>query len=331
MKRTCRRFLPFACAFVAISSVAWSLSAGAQTYPSKPITMNVPFAAGGSTDVIGRILAERMKVTLGQTVIVENVTGAGGTIGVGRAAHAAPDGYTISLGQNGSHVITGATYGNLSYNLLTDFEPVSLLVISPFVITATKTTPANNLKELIAYLKANPGRTVGNAGMGSITHVAGMVFQNMTGTDLQFVPYRGTGPGMQDLVAGQINMMIGDSITGMPSVRAGMLKIYGVASDTRLPSAPDVPTVDEAGLPGYHISLWHGLWVPKGTPKPIIAKLQEAVIDALADPGTKAKLAQAGQEIFPRERQNPDALHALQKSDIEKWWPIIKASNFKVE
>lgn len=303
----------------------------AQTYPSKPITMIVPFAAGGSTDVIGRILAERMRVSLGQTIIVENATGAGGTIGVSRAVRAAPDGYTLSLGQNGSHVITGATYANLPYNLITDFEPVSLLVISPFVITTTKAVPANNLKELIAYLKANPGKTVGNAGMGSITHVAGLVFQSVTGTQLQFVPYRGTGPAMQDLVAGQIDMMVGDPITAMPQVRAGLLKIYGVASDVRLPSAPEVPTVDEAGLPGYHISLWHGLWVPKGTPKLVIKRLHEAVLDALADPATQAKLAQAGQEIFPRDQQTPEALAALQKSDIEKWWPIIKASGFKVE
>jgi tripartite-type tricarboxylate transporter receptor subunit TctC len=308
-----------------------SQAALAQTYPSKPITMNVPFAAGGSTDVIGRILAERMKITLGQPVIVENVTGAGGTIGVTRAVRAAPDGYTISLGQNGSHVITGATYGNLSYDLVTDFEPVSLLVISPFVITSKKDLPATDLKGLIAYLKANPGRTVGNAGMGSITHVAGLVFQSVTETKLQFVPYRGTGPAMQDLVAGQIDMMIGDPITGMPQVRAGLLKIYGVASDTRLPSAPDVPTVDEAGLPNYHISLWHGLWVPKGTPQPVIAKLHEAVLDALADPATRAKLAQAGQEVFPRERLTPEALRNLQKVEIEKWWPIIRASGFKVE
>jgi tripartite-type tricarboxylate transporter receptor subunit TctC len=308
-----------------------SQGASAQTYPSRPITINVPFAAGGSTDVIGRILAERMKVSLGQTVIVENVTGAGGTIGVTRAVRAAPDGYTLSLGQNGSHVITGATSGNLTYDLLVDFEPISLLAISPFVITATKAVPAGNLKELITYLKANPGRTVGNAGMGSITHVAGLVFQNVTETRLQFVPYRGTGPAMQDLVAGQIDMMIGDPITGMPHVRAGLLKIYGVAAGQRLPNAPEVPTVDEAGLPGYHISLWHGLWVPKGTPRPIIARLNEAVVDALADPPTRAKLAQAGQEIFPREQQTPEALRTLQKAEIGKWWPIIRASGFKVE
>ena len=246
---------------------------------------------------------------------------------------AAPDGYTISLGQNGSHVITGATYNNLSYDLLTDFEPVSLLVISPFVIAANKKVPANDLKELIGWLKANPGKvTIGNAGQGSITHVAGLVFQNATGTKLQSVPYRGTGPAMQDLVAGQIDMMISDPITAMPQARGGTVKIYGVASGTRQQlSAPEVPTVDEAGLPGFHISLWHGFWVPKGTPKPIISRLNAAAIDALADPATRAKLAEPGQEIFPREQQTPEALRALQKAEIEKWWPIIKAGNIKVE
>jgi tripartite-type tricarboxylate transporter receptor subunit TctC len=322
MRLARRRFLHLTAAAAALPAL--SRPAFAQAYPSKPITIVVPFAAGGSTDVIGRIMAERMRVTLGQTLIVENATGAGGTIGVARAVRAAPDGYTISLGQNGSHVITGATYNNLSYDLLNDFEPVSLLVISPFVIVAKKTVPPNDLKGLIAWLKENPDKvTIGNAGQGSITHVAGLVFQNATGTRLQSVPYRGTGPAMQDLVAGQI--------TALPQARAGTIKIYGVASDTRLPSAPDVPTVDEAGLPGYHISLWHGFWVPRGAPKPIIERIQAATVDALADPGTRAKLAEAGQEIFPRERQTPEALRTLQKADIEKWWPIIKAGNIKME
>jgi tripartite-type tricarboxylate transporter receptor subunit TctC len=330
MRLARRRFLHLTAAAAALPAL--SRPAFAQAYPSKPITIVVPFAAGGSTDVIGRIMAERMRVTLGQTLIVENATGAGGTIGVARAVRAAPDGYTISLGQNGSHVITGATYNNLSYDLLNDFEPVSLLVISPFVIVAKKTVPPNDLKGLIAWLKENPDKvTIGNAGQGSITHVAGLVFQNATGTRLQSVPYRGTGPAMQDLVAGQIDMMIADPITALPQARAGTIKIYGVASDTRLPSAPDVPTVDEAGLPGYHISLWHGFWVPRGAPKPIIERIQAATVDALADPGTRAKLAEAGQEIVPRERQTPEALRTLQKADIKKWWPIIKAGNIKME
>jgi tripartite-type tricarboxylate transporter receptor subunit TctC len=324
-----RKFLQLAASAVALPAVA--RSASAQAYPSKPITIVVPFAAGGPTDTIARLLGERFRASLGQTVIVENATGAGGTIGAGRVARAAPDGYTISLGQNGSHVITGATYTNLPYDLLNDFEPLSLLCIAPFVIVAKKTVPANDLKGFIAWLKANPDRTVGTAGQGSISHVCGLVFQNVTGTRLQFVPYRGTAPAMQDLVAGQIDMMISDPVTSMPQVRGGNIKIYGVAADTRLPSAPDVPTVDEAGLPGYHVALWHGLWMPKGTPKPIIATLNAAVVGALADPAVRGKLADLGQDIYPRERQTPEALGALQKAEVAKWWPIIKAGNIKVE
>ena len=329
MKPLRRKFLQLAAGAVALPAVA--RSAFAQAYPTKPITIVVPFAAGGPTDTIARLLAERLRVSLGQTVIVESATGAGGTIGVGRAARAAPDGYTISLGQNGSHVVTGATYTNLPYDLLNDFEPLSLLCIAPFVVVAKKTVPANDLKEFIAWLQANPNRTVGTAGQGSISHVCGLIFQNVTGSRLQFVPYRGTAPAMQDLVAGQIDMMISDPVTSMPQVRGGNIKIFGVAADTRLPSAPDVPTVDEAGLPGYHVALWHGLWMPKGTPKPIMTTLSAAVMGALADPAVRGKLADLGQDIYPRERQTPEALGALQKAEIAKWWPIIKAGNIKVE
>jgi tripartite-type tricarboxylate transporter receptor subunit TctC len=329
MKSTRRRLLQLTAGMLALPAV--SRAAFAQAYPSKPITIVVPFAAGGPTDTIGRLLAERLRAQLGQPVIVESATGAGGTIGVGRAARAAPDGYTISLGQNGSHVITGATYTNLPYDLLKDFEPLALLCIAPFVVVAKKTVPADDLKGFIAWLKANPNRTVGTAGQGSISHVCGLVFQNATGARLQFVPYRGTAPAMQDLVAGQIDMMISDPVTSMPQVRGGNIKIYGVCADTRLPSAPDVPTVDETGLPGYHVALWHGLWMPRGTPKPIIAKLNAAVTDALAEPAMRTKLAELGQEIYPRDRQTPEALGALQKSEIEKWWPIIKDGNIKVE
>ncbi len=328
MKR--RQFLRLAAAAAALPAAA--RTAFAQAYPSKPITIVVPFAAGGPTDTIGRLLAQRMSASLGQSLIVENATGAGGTIGVARAARAAPDGYTISLGQNGSHVVTGATYSNLPYDLLNDFEPLSLLCIAPFVITAKKTIPADDLKGFIAWLKANPGKAnVGTAGQGSISHVCGLVFQQVTGTHLQFVPYRGTAPAMQDLVAGQIDMMISDPVTSMPQARGGTIKAYAVAASTRLPSAPNVPTVDEAGLPGYHVALWHGLWMPKGTPKPIMDRLHAAVVEVLADPGARAKFAELGQDIYPREQQTPQALAALQKADIEKWWPIIKAGNIKVE
>jgi tripartite-type tricarboxylate transporter receptor subunit TctC len=304
----------------------------AQTYPTRPITMVVAFGPGGPSDVIARILADAMRGSLGQPVVVENIAGASGTIGVGRVARASPDGYTLVLGNWATHVLNGPMFA-LQYDLVKDFEPVALVSSDPLMIVGKNALPAKDLKEFVAWLKANPDQaTQGTTGAGGISTVGGLFFQRETGTRFRFVPYRvGLAAAMQDLVAGQIDMMIGDPITGMPHVRAGLLKIYGVASDTRLPSAPEVPTVDEAGLPSFHISLWHGLWVPKGTPKPIIAKLHEAVLDALADPATRAKLAHAGQEIFPRDQQTPEALASLQKADIEKWWPIIKASGFKVE
>jgi tripartite-type tricarboxylate transporter receptor subunit TctC len=323
------RMLPKLLAFVAFfGNVA---TTQAQVYPSRPITIVVPYAAGGSIDTIGRVVAERMRSSLGQPVIVEDVTGAGGTIAVGRVARAAPDGYTLSLGNNGSHVVTGATYA-LQYDLLNDFEPVALLSTGPFVLVAKKAMPANDLKGLIAWLKANPDKaSVGTAGNGTISHVADVLFRNETGTRVQFVPYRGIAPAIQDLVAGQIEMAISDPVAALPQVRAGTIKAYGVTTKTRLLSAPDIPTLDEAGLPGFDISLWHGLWLPKGTPKTIIAKVNGAVMDALADPKVRARLADLGQEIFPRDRQTPEALGAFQKAEIEKWWPIVTAANIKGE
>jgi tripartite-type tricarboxylate transporter receptor subunit TctC len=322
-----RQFLHLATGAVAlpaVSRIAW-----AQTYPSRPITIVVPFAAGGAT--IGRIMAERMKSSLGQPVIVENVTGAGGTISVGRVARAAPDGYTLGLGHNGSHVVTGATYA-LQYDLLKDLEPVALLVSNPELVVAKKALPANDLTGLIAWLKSNPDKAVqGHGGVGSIAHVAGVLCQKQTGTRFRFVPYRGIAPAIQDLVAGQIDMAISDPVVSMPQVRAGTIKAYGVTTKTRLLSAPDIPTLDEAGLPGFDISQWHGLWLPKGTPKNIIAKVNGAVMDALADPKVRARLADLGQEIFPRDRQTPEALGAFQRAEIEKWWPIIKAAKIKGE
>jgi tripartite-type tricarboxylate transporter receptor subunit TctC len=325
-----RHFLHLALGAVALPALY--RDACAQAYPARPITIVVPFAAGGPTDTIGRLLAERMRLSLGQSVIVENATGAGGTIGVARAARAAPDGYTISLGQNGSHVVTGATYSNLPYDLLNDFEPLALICIAPFLIVGKKTVPANDLKELVAWLKANPDKvTMGNAGQGSISHVCGLIFESITGARLRFVPYRGTAPAMQDLVAGQIDLMISDPVTSMPQVRAGNIKGYAVTAAARLSSAPDIPTVDEAGLASFHVALWHGLWMPRGTPTAIVTKLSSAVAAALADPAAQAKLAELGQEIYPPARQTPEALGTLQRAEIEKWWPIIKAGNIKVE
>jgi tripartite-type tricarboxylate transporter receptor subunit TctC len=310
----------------AVSRISW-----AQTYPTRPITIVTPFAVGGATDVIARMMAERMKSSLGQPVIVEDVTGAAGTVAVGRVVRAAPDGYTLSLGNNSSHVMAGATYA-LQYDLLKDLEPVALLVSNPELVVAKKALPANDVMGLIAWLKANPGKaTQGGAGVGGITHVAGVFFQRQTATRFQFVPYRGAAPAVQDLVAGQIDMVISDPIAALPQVRAGTIKAYGVTTKTRLFSAPDIPTLDEAGLPGFNISLWHGLWLPKGAPKNIIARLNAAVMDALADPKVRARLADLAQEIFPLDRQTPEALGTFQRAEIEKWWPIIKAANIKGE
>jgi tripartite-type tricarboxylate transporter receptor subunit TctC len=318
-----RRFLHLAAGAAALPSI--SRIARAQTYPSRPITMVVPYPPGGSTDVIGRLLTERMRASLAQPIIIENVAGANGSIGTGRVARAAPDGYTLVVGLWNTHVANGALYA-LQYDLLNDFEPVALISSAPSLIVAKKAMPANNLKELIAWLKANPA-----AGNGSAAHIAGVLFRNETGTRFQFVPYRGAGPAMQDLVAGQIDMMIDSPTNSIPQVRAGVIKAYAVTAKNRLVSAPDIPTVDEMGLRGLYISLWQALWAPKGTAKNVIAKLNAAVVDALADPATRQKFADVAQDIFPREQQTPEALGALQRAEIKKWWPIIKAAGIKGE
>jgi tripartite-type tricarboxylate transporter receptor subunit TctC len=329
MKLLRRQLLHLAAGAVALPAI--SSITRAQTYPSRPITIIVPYAVGGATDTIGRVMAERMKSSLGQPVIVEDVTGAAGTIAVGRVARAAPDGYTLGLGDTGSHVVTGATYA-LQYDLLNDFVPVALLSTAPFVLVANKMMPANDLMGLIAWLKANPDKAVsGHGGNGSLPHVASALFRNETGTRFQFVAYRGAAPAIQDLVAGQIHMAIVDPVVSMPHVRAGTIKAYGVTAKTPLLSAPDIPTLDEAGLPGFDISQWHGLWLPKGTPKNIIAKVNGAAMEAVAEPKVRARLADLGQEIFPRDRQTPEGLGAFQKAEIEKWWPIIKEAGIKAE
>jgi tripartite-type tricarboxylate transporter receptor subunit TctC len=276
-------------------------------------------------------MAERMRGPLGQMVIVENVTGAAGTIGVGRVARAAPDGYTISIGHWGTHVVNGAIYA-LQYDVLNDFEPVSLIATNPQIIVARKAMPAKDLQELVAWLKANSAKaTQGTAGHGSGSHVSGVYLQSITGARFQFVPYRGAGPAMQDLVAGQIDIMIDQAANSLPQVRAGTIKAYAVTDKTRLAAAPDIPTVDEAGVPGLHISIWHALWMPKGTPKDVIARINAAVVEALADANTRRRLADLGQELPPPEQQNPQALAAFHKAEVEKWWPIIKAANIKGE
>jgi tripartite-type tricarboxylate transporter receptor subunit TctC len=316
---------------VAGTTFAWISLAAAQTFPSHPVTMVVPFAAGGPTDTIARIVAERMGKSLGQTVVVENVTGAAGSIGVGRVARAAPDGYTLSIGHWSTHVVNGAVY-QLSYDLLKDFEPVAMIATNPQLIVTKTSVPATNLTELIAWVKANQEKvSVGTAGVGSASHVGGIYFQNIIGAKLLFVPYRGTAPAMQDLMAGQTDLMLDQAANSLPWVRSGKIRAYAVTAKSRIAAAPEIPTVDEAGLPGLYISVWHAIWVPKGTPKDIVARLNAAVVETLADSNVRQRLADLGQDIPPREQQTPEALRAYHEAEIAKWWPLIKAAGIKAE
>jgi tripartite-type tricarboxylate transporter receptor subunit TctC len=321
-----RKFLQFA--GVAAVAPAFSRVAKAQVYPSRPITMIVPFPPGGAVDVIGRVLAERMRESLGQPIIVENVSGANGSIGVGRAARAKPDGYTIDLGFLGGHVLNGAFY-SLPYDVLNDFEPILPLVTSPLVLFARKTMPAKDLHELIAWLKANPDTA--SAGIPAVgPQLLATRFQKEIGSHFALVPYRGTAPAVQDLVAGQIDLFV-ETPVQLSLVRAGSIKAYAVTSDTRLAQAPDMPTFAEMGLPAVSWSAWHALFAPRSTPKDIIGKLNAAAVEALADPAVRSRFAALGLEIFPRERQTAEALGALVKADAEKWWPIIKELAIKLE
>jgi tripartite-type tricarboxylate transporter receptor subunit TctC len=310
---------------------AFSGTALAENFPSHPITIVVPFSAGGPSDAMARILAERMKVTLGETLLVENVTGAGGSIGVGRVVRSPPDGYTIGFGHLGTHVANGAIY-KLGYDLVTDLEPVVLLPSNAMIIVSKNAVPAKSLGELLAWLKAKPSPpTAGTAGAGSGSHIAGLYFESVTGIKLQYVPYRGTAPALNDLVAGQIDVIVDQLSNSISQVRAGTIRGYAVTDTKRVESAADIPTTDEAGLPGFHMTLWSGLWAPKDTPKPIIAKLNAAAVDALNDPAVRAKLENLGLQMTPADQLSPQALGTLQKAEIAKWWPMIKAGNIKVE
>jgi tripartite-type tricarboxylate transporter receptor subunit TctC len=303
----------------------------AEEFPSHPVTIVVPFSAGGPTDSMARIMADGMKGPLGQNFVIENVTGAGGSIGVGRVARAAPDGYTVSLGHLGTHVANGAIY-KLGYDLVADFEPVVLLPSNPMIFVSKNAVPAKTLPELLAWMKARPSPPIaGTAGAGSASHVAGLYFESFTGIKLQFVPYRGTAPAMTDLVAGQIEVMVDQTSNSINQVRAGTIRAYAVTDEKRVESASDIPTVDEAGLPGFHMSLWSGFWVPKGTPKEIIAKLNAAAIAAMNDPAVRAKFEGLGLQMPPKDQLTPEALGALQKSEIAKWWPMLKAADVKME
>jgi tripartite-type tricarboxylate transporter receptor subunit TctC len=329
MKLRRRRFLHLAVG--ACAPLALSRGALAQAYPSRPITMIVPFAPGGVSDVLGRMMAEPMRALLGQPVIIENVAGAAGSIGVGRVVRAPADGYTLSIGTTSSHVLTGALY-SLPWELTKDLEPIAPLVNEPLLIAGRKGMPAQNLKELIGWLNAYPDKaSQGHAGVGGVGHVTGLSFQRQTNTRFQSVPYRGGGPALQDLLAGHIDLEMEPASNFLQQVRSGNLRAYAVTAKARLAVAPDIPTVDEAGLPGFYRSVWIGLWLPKGVPNEIITKLNRVVQAVLADANMRTRIAELGQEIFPRDQQTPEGLAAHQRSEIEKWWPVIKAANIRGE
>ena len=305
-------------------------TAWAQGFPNRSITIVVPYPASGPTDAVARVMAERMKTSFGQSVVVENVTGAGGSIGTGRVARSAPDGYTISIGHNQTHVINGATL-NLGYDVVKDFEPVSLIAETPIWIISKKALPANDFKEFITWLKANEKATAGQVGIGGPGDIAQTQFQKQTGTKFQSAVYRGGAPLLQDLLAGHIDFTFGQAATYVNPVRTGQIKAFAVLMDQRWWAAPDVPTLDELGVSNLYASFWHGMWVPKGTAPDVVAKLNAAIVDTLDDPTVKQRLKDVGQDIFPRELQTAAALGTKQQAEVEKWWPIIKAAGIKGE
>jgi tripartite-type tricarboxylate transporter receptor subunit TctC len=330
LKRPRRQFLRLATGAAALPVM--SRISSAQAYPSRPLTIVVPTGAGGPQDVVARIVTERMRSSLGQPLIIDNVPGANGMLGIGRVARAKPDGYTLTLSVSFStHVVNAAIYA-LPYDVINDFEPIALIARVPQVILAKKAMPASNLKELTAWLKANPDKaSLGHTGPGSPAHVAGILFQKQTGTRFQFVTYRSAGQAMQDMVTGHIDLMFSAANIALQHVRAGSIKAYAVMAKNRVPAASDIPTVDEAGLPGFFASPWFALWTPKGTPRDVIGRLNAAVVEALADPSVRGRFSDLGLQIFPPERQTPEALAAFQKAEIEKWWPIIKGAGIKAE
>ena len=314
-----------------ICCVAWTLPAGGQAWPSRPLSLVVAFSAGGPTDTLARITAERMRRSLGQTVVVENIVGASGTLGVGRVARATPDGYQLILGHWGTHVLSGAVH-TLNYDLQKDFEPVAMIATNPLILVTRNSMPAANVKELIAWLKANSAKaTYGTSGVGSASHVSGVYFQNLTGTRIEPINYKGGAPAMADVMGGQIDLMFDQAASSVPLVRGGKIKAYAVTDKVRLAAAPDIPTVDEAGLKGFYIAIWHAVWAPRGTPRDVIDKLNGAVVETLADATVRQRFADLGQEIPARDRQTPEALSAYHKAEIDKWWPMIKAAGIKAD
>jgi len=322
-----RQFLHLAAAAAAVPALP--RIARAQAFPSRAITMVVPVPAGGAMDTNARLIAEGMRASLGQPVVIENVTGASGSIGTGRVARAAPDGYTICYGANVTHVLNAAVYP-LNYDVVADFEPIALIGNTPWLIAAKKDLPANDLRGLIAWLKANPDKaSSGTAGPGSPSHIGGVLFQTITGTRFQLIPYKGTAPSIPDLVSGNLDMAILDPITSLPQFRGGRIKIFAVMTKSRTATAPDIPTVDEAGAPGVYIEPWQAMFAPKGTPKDVIGKLNGAVVSALSDPAIRKRFADQSYQLTPRKDLTPEYLRAFHKAEIEKWWPIIKAAGIK--
>jgi tripartite-type tricarboxylate transporter receptor subunit TctC len=316
-------------AAVVIAALFGAGAASAQTYPSKPITVIVPFAAGGATDVLARFLGERLRAILGQPIIIENVTGAGGSIGVTRLVRAPADGYTIEMGTSTTNMLLGGLYP-LPFDLINDIAPIVMIASEPLMIVGRKALPAKDLKELIAWLKANPDKaSIGIPAVGGTGHLAGLSFLNEIGTKAQFIPYRGNGPALQDLVAGQIDLQIEPASNFFAQAKAGAIKPYAITAKNRSTAAGDIPTTDQAGLPGFHASLWYGLWAPKDTPKEIVARLNAAMLEALAHEETRKRFSDLGIDTPPREQQTPEALRAFQKTEADKWWPIIKAANIK--
>jgi tripartite-type tricarboxylate transporter receptor subunit TctC len=293
----------------------------AQTWPSRPITLIVPFPPGGSTDAAARIMAERMRIPLGQSVVIENVGGAGGSIGVGRVARAAPDGYTFDIGQWDTHV--GSIIYKLDYDLEKDFEPIALISNNPQLMVAKNDLPANTLGELVTWMKANPGK-INFVNQNAAANVSGVLFENLTKQKVQFIPYRGAGPAMTDLMSGTVDLLVVQGAVALPQIRAGKIKALANLSPQRSASMSDIPTADETGVPGLYMSGWFGFWAPKGTPKEIVAKLNAATTEALADPAIQKRFTELGLDVAPRAQQTPEGLAAFQKTEIAKWWPIIK-------
>jgi len=315
----------------AVIGAAFAISTHAQPWPSRPITFIVPFSAGGPTDTLARLMSEPMRRFLGQSVLVENVTGAGGSIGVARVVRSAPDGYTLSIGHWGTHVVNGAYY-KLNYDLLTDLEPVAMIATNPQIIVSKTAVPANNLKELVAWIKANHEKMlIGTGGIGSSSHIGGIYFLNRVGVKKDFIPYRGGAPAIQALMAGEIDLYVTQVSGGVTQIRAGKIRGYAVMAKARQEAAPEIPTVDESGMPGLYTHVWHGIWAPKGTPADTRMKLNAAIVDALADDTVRKRFADLGQDIPPREEQTQQALAKYHKSEIDKWWPLMKAAGIRAE